>query len=185
MKKVFLTIAVLTFSTSLFSQVNLKIGHINSQELLMAMPENDSAQVKMGKLANEMQNQFQEMQNEYNNKYQDFINKRATYSELIQKTKNAELQDLAQRIQDFQQTADQDLQKQRANIYKPVIDKANKAIADVAKENGFTYILDLAQGGVIYVDENSMDILPLVKQKLGLPDKPASTKAIPPTGKYN
>lgn len=183
MRKVLLTITALTFSTLLFSQVNLKIGHINSQELLMAMPENDSAQVKIGKLANEMQNQFQEMQNEYNSKYQDFIGKRDTYSDLIKQTKNSELQNLAQRIQDFQQTAEQDMQKQRANIYKPVIDKANKAIAEVAKENGFTYIIDLAQGSFIYVDDTAPDILPLVKQKLGLPDKVTPSKSTPPSGK--
>ena len=183
MKKAILTIAVLTLSTAVFSQVNLKIGHINSQELLMAMPENDSAQVKIGKLGNEMQSQFQEMQNEYNNKYQDFAAKRATYSDAILKTKNAELQDLAQRIQDFQQTADQDMQKQRAAIYKPVIDKANKAIAEVAKENGYTYILDVAQGSVIYVDENAPDILPLVKKKLGLADKSSPSDPAPSTVK--
>jgi len=112
------------------------------------------------------------MQNEYGNKYKDFMSKRDSYSELIRQTKSSELQEIEQRIQQFQQTAEQELQSQRVNLYKPVLDKANKAIAEVAKSNGFTYILDLAQGSVIYYDETSTDISPLVKQKLGLPDKP-------------
>jgi outer membrane protein len=62
------------------------------------------------------------------------------------------------------------------NIYKPILEKANKAIAEVAKENGFTYILDLAQGGVIFYSETSTDILPLTKQKLGLSNKPGPSK---------
>jgi outer membrane protein len=38
----------------------------------------------------------------------------------------------------------------------------------VARENGFTYIFDLSRGSVIYFSEQSEDILPLVKKKLGL-----------------
>ena len=52
---------------------------------------------------------------------------------------------------------------------QPVLQKAEKAIKDVAKENGFTYIFDLARGPIIYFDETmSIDILPLVKAKLGI-----------------
>lgn len=174
MKTLFLTIVALAVTTIAFAQSTLKIGHINSQELLLAMPENDSAQVKIDKVAKDLQNQFQTMQNEYTNKYKDFMSKNDSYSELIKQTKSSELQDIEQRIQQFQQTAEQELQSQKLNLYKPVLDKANKAISEVAKSNGFTYILDLAQGGVIYYDETSTDILPLVKQKLGLPDKPKS-----------
>lgn len=179
MKKVFLTIAVLALATVAFAQLSLKIGHINSQELIQAMPENDSAQVKIEKVAKDLQDQFQTMQNEYGTKYKDFMSKRDSYSELIRQTKSSELQEIEQRIQQFQQTAEQELQRQKVNLYKPVLDKANKAIFEVAKLNGFTYILDLAQGGVIYYDESSIDISPLVKQKLGLPDKPKSAVTNP------
>ena len=103
-----------------------------------------------------------------NNKYQDYISKKDTYSDLIRQTKETELNQMNQRIQQFQSTAEQDLQKQRTDIFKPILDKANKAIAEVAKENGFTYVLDLSAGTVIYHSDTSVDILLLVKQKLGL-----------------
>ena len=144
------------------------IGHINSQELLQAMPESDSAQVKLEKAAKELQSQLESMQVELNNKYQDYISKKDTYSDLIRQTKETELNQMNQRIQQFQSTAEQDLQKQRTDIFKPILDKANKAIAEVAKENGFTYVLDLSAGTVIYHSDTSVDILLLVKQKLGL-----------------
>ena len=89
------------------------------------------------------------------------------------------LQEMQQRIQQFQQTAEQDVQKQRVEIFKPILDKANKAIADIAKENGFTYILDITQGAVIYHAETSIDILPQVKQKLGLSNKPKPAATTP------
>jgi outer membrane protein len=168
MKKIVLSIIAITFSIAAFSQAGLKIGHINSQELLQAMPENDSAQVKLEKSSKEAQSQLETMNVELNSKYQDYISKRDTYSELIKQTKETELQQMNQRIQQFQTTAEQDLQKQRTDIYKPIIDKANNAISEVAKANGFTYILDISGGVVLYHAENSIDILPLVKQKLGL-----------------
>jgi outer membrane protein len=168
MKKLFLSVFVVVISATLFGQTNLKIGHINSQELLQAMPESDSAQAKLEKAAKELQSQLESMQVELNNKYQDYISKKDTYSDLIRQTKETELNQMNQRIQQFQSTAEQDLQKQRTDIFKPILDKANKAISEVAKENGFTYILDTSSGTVIFHSDTSIDILSLVKQKLGL-----------------
>jgi outer membrane protein len=152
----------------LVAQPNLKIGHINTQELLQAMPETDSAQLKLEKMQKELQSQLEVMQVELNNKYQDYLSKRDSYSELVRQTKEDELQNIQQRIQQFAQNADQDLQKKRSELYKPILDKANKAIEEVARENGFTYILDLSSGVVLFHSDSSLDILPLVKAKLKL-----------------
>lgn len=168
MRKIISTVIAVIISASLFAQPGLKLGHINSQDLLEAMPESDTAKNKLEKATKELQNQLETMQVEFNNKYQDYITKRDSLSELIRQTKEAELQQMNQRIQQFQTNAEQVLQKQRTEIFKPILDKANKAISDVAKENAFTYILDLSAGTVIYHSDNSINILPLVKQKLGL-----------------
>jgi len=169
MKKVYLIISIFVgFITVSPAQQNIKLGHINSQELLEAMPETDSAQKKLEKLTKDLQSQLESMQVELNNKYQDYLSKRDTYSELIRQTKEDELQTIQQRIQQFSQTAEQDIQKKRSELYKPILDKANKAIDEVGKENGFTYIFDLSAGVVVFHSENSTDILPLVKEKLKL-----------------
>ena len=110
-------ITLMTFISNLFAQLNLKIGHINSQELLQAMPENDSAQVKLEKATKEIQDQYKAMQVEYSDKYQDFISKRDSYSDLIKQTKSMELQSIEQRIQEFQQNAEQGLQMQKVVMW--------------------------------------------------------------------
>ena len=48
-----------------------------------------------------------------------------------------------------------------------MIEKANQAINNVAKENGFTYVFDTASGSLLVFPDGD-DILPLVKTKLGL-----------------
>ena len=173
MKKLFALLSFVGITLcggNIFGQTTLKLGHINSQELFISMPESDSAQKKLEKAKTIMQTTLEELQVEFNKKYEDF-NKLAqdpTASELILKTKEDELRSLQERIQTFQQQAEQDLGNQRVALFKPIQDKAVKAVNDVAAENGFTYIFDTAGGALVYTSPESQDILALVKAKLGL-----------------
>ena len=65
---------------------NFKFGHINSQELLSKMPDRDSAEVKLKKYTQTLQEQIEELQVEFNKKYQDYLQKRATFSDAIRET---------------------------------------------------------------------------------------------------
>jgi len=172
MKRLFVSlsfVAITLFGGSISGQT-LKLGHINSQELFLAMPESDSAQKKLEKAKDLMQTTLEQLQVEFNKKYEDFnrLAQEPTSSELILKTKEDELRSLQERIQVFQQQAEQDLGNQRVALFKPIQDKAVKAVNDVAAENGFTYIFDTAGGVLVYTSPDSQDILALVKAKLGL-----------------
>jgi outer membrane protein len=159
------------FSVALVNgQQKLKIGHINSQELLAAMPASDSAQKKLEKIAQDHEAILDEMTVEFNKKLDAYRKalSAGTLSDLAKSTKEGELQDLQNRIQTFQQTAQDDLQQKRVELFTPVQDSALKAVNAVAEENGFTYILDTGMGAVVYSSPDSQDILPLVKAKLGL-----------------
>jgi outer membrane protein len=151
-------------------QQKLKIGHINSQELLAAMPESDSAQKRLEAITKEHEDLLDEMTVEFNKKLDAYrkATEAGTLSDLAKTTKEAELQDLQTRIQTFQQTAQEDLQQKRAELFTPVQDAALKAVNAVAEENGFTYIFDTGMGAVVYSSPDAIDILPLVKAKLGL-----------------
>lgn len=158
------------FGGNLFGQGTLKLGHINSQLVFAAMPESDSAQKKLERAAKQIQATLEELQVDFNKKYEDFnkLTNDPGTGELILKTKQEELQSLNQRIQTFQQQAEQDIASQRTELFKPIQEKAIKAVSDVAEENGFTYIFDSAGGALAYYSPDSQDILPLVKAKLGL-----------------
>lgn len=162
----FALLAVLAFKSN--AQDNIKLGHINSQELFQAMPESDSAQKILQKSAKEIEETLEQLQVEFNQKYEDYMQNVDSYSDLIRSTKEQELQQLQQRIQQFQAQAEQDLQNQRTKLLQPIQEKALKAVNDVAEENGFTYIFDSSLGAIVYSAENTKDILPLVKAKLGI-----------------
>ncbi|NUM49702.1 MAG: OmpH family outer membrane protein [Flavobacteriales bacterium] len=166
MIKKILFAGLMLFSVASFAQKTQKLGHINSNELLMAMPERTKIQKDLEEYAKQLQSQLQTMEAEWQGKVQDFKAKEGQMTELIRNTKVKEITDLEQRIQDFQETAQKDLQNKEGELLQPLIDKAKKAIEDVAKENGFTYILDSSVGVLLYTAGE--DILPLVKKNLKL-----------------
>jgi outer membrane protein len=161
-------VMILAFGQNAAAQ-NFKFGHINSDELFSIMPERDTIISQMEALRTELQNTLEIMQVEYNNKLNDYTNQVDKLSDLVRQTKEEELVGLQQRITNFQQNADQQLQNKQMELMQPVIQKAEKAIKDVAREEGFTYIFDLSRGPIIYFDETkSKNILDKVKAKLGI-----------------
>ena len=164
-------IAVAVSALTVNAQQKLKIGHINSQELLALMPESDSAQKQLEKIANDHQLVLEEMSVEFNKKFEAYrlALDAGTLSDLARASKEAELEDLQTRIQQFEQTAQQDLQQKRMEIFTPVQEKALNAVNEVAEENGFTYVFDTGMGALVYTAPDSQNILDMVKVKLGLP----------------
>lgn len=148
---------------------SFKFGHINSDELFMLMPERDTLIAQLEAYQTELANMEEIMQVEFNNKYNDYVNTADNLTDLVRTTKEEELQSIQEKINNFRQRAQQDMQQKQAELTQPVLQKAEKAIKDVAKENGFTYVFDLSRGPIIYFDEEiSTDILPMVKTKLGI-----------------
>lgn len=165
MKRMILAVAILSMAFVLNAQ---KFGHVTSELLLEDMPEYDSAQVKMQNLRAQYELEMEQIQVEINKKIEAFNKAEATMSDLIKEAKASEIQEMQMRLQNFQQTANQDLQQQGMVFMQPVMEKARKAIDDVAKEHGLIYVFDISQGNPIYTSEESLDMLPLVKAKLGL-----------------
>lgn len=144
-----------------------KFGHLNSNELLLAMPEREVIEKEIKAMASRYEGQLMAMQKELEAKYQEFQANESTMSDAIQETKYKELTDLDQRIKDFQEKASTELGKKEKELTDPLIAKARKAIEDVAKENNFTYIFDNSAGFLLY-SGGGQDVTALVKKKLGL-----------------
>lgn len=169
MKKalIVLVVALLAMGGSAFAQKTVKLGHINSTDLMQIMPGRDSAQAALQKEVTELEEQLKGMQAELEKQYNEYQEKQAGWSELIRESQMKRIQDLNGRIQEFQENAQKQLQERQEALLKPIIDRAKAAIEEVAKANGYTYIFDSSMGTLLY-SQDSDDILPLVKKKLGL-----------------
>jgi len=171
MKSIKKSIALITLMLLIasfgYSQATLKLGHIDSNQILSLMPETDSLQQELKNYADYLDQQMSDMAMEYQKKVTDYQENAATMSDLIRQTKEKEITDLQARIQAFQQSADQDLANKQAELFNPLIEKVKNAIDEVGRENGYNYIFDVGTGAVLFY-ENGDDVLPLVKKKLGI-----------------
>ena len=167
MKKTILLIAVLCCisSFSLNAQSNGKYGHVNSSEILKAMPGVDSISIKLQAFQDELQAMYESYMTEYQTKKQKFDKDAGTMSSTVRQIREQELVDLQNRIQDFQNGVQQDLEEKQYELAKPFQDKIQGAINAVAKEYQFNYIFDTQ---ILLYYDGGEDITPLVKKKLGI-----------------
>ena len=163
--KVFVLVALTLAAMSVSAQV--KLGHIETQKLIQAMPEWTAAQKTFEEEQKKVNTELNSLREQFQTKLAEYSEKMKTYSEAMRATTEEELQGLQQRIQRFQETAMAQLEKTQNDLMQPVMEKALNAIKEVGKENGFTYIFDM-NAGILYAAENSQDVLSLVKKKLGL-----------------
>ena len=89
---------------------NLKFGHINRNELIQALPEFDSANVKLQSFQKELVNALELMSVELNNKNDTYTKESKNYTDIVRQTKEQELVDMNRRIQEFQTNAQEQLQ---------------------------------------------------------------------------
>ena len=157
----------ITFSSSTQAQNPIKIGYIDFNTLISAMPGIDSVKIKLQKYQQTLSDQMDAMGAEFENKYLDYQSKSSGMSDLIKQTKEKELSDLQGRIDAFKSKAQQDFQAKQTELLQPIISKAKDAVKEVAKENKFTYVINSIEDIVLY-SEPADDIMPLVKKKLGI-----------------
>jgi outer membrane protein len=164
---IFTIIIILTCAGQNAGAQNFKFGYINRDELFKSIPEYDSATVKIEKLRQELVSQLGAMETDLSKKTADFNDANKNISDVIRKVKDQEIKDLNTRIQVFQLQANQQINNKNSELIQPIITKAEKAIKDVSKEQGFTFVFDAAV--LYYFDEKkSTNLIPLVRAKLGL-----------------
>jgi len=164
MKKILILSAAIiacTFS-SLYAQ---KYGHINSGEILKAMPGIDSVQIKMADFQKELENIYQGMVNEFQTKKDKFDKDAGTMTSTVRQLREKELTDLQARIMEFQNSAQADIEEKQFELLKPFQDKLQKAINDVAKEGQYSYIFDTQ---ILLYADGGEEITAFVKKKLGM-----------------
>jgi outer membrane protein len=142
------------------------------------LPESKQIENELKTHGTQLDNQLKAKYSEYQTKLNTYNGMPATTPDAIKKDKEGELMQLQESIQKFQQEAQSSLQKKETDLMAPVFAKVGKAIEDVAKENGFTYVLaPQAVGGgdiVLYGDEQ-YNISTLVLKKLGITPAPPTT----------
>ncbi|MFY0712477.1 OmpH family outer membrane protein [Seonamhaeicola sp. NFXS20] len=165
LKTILLATAVCIGSIS-FSQAQSKIAHINTQELIAAMPEMKNAQKELEALQKTYQTDYQSTITEFQNKVKQYEAEAPTKTDEENAKRGQEIQGMQQNIQQFQNDAAQDIEKKRMDLLQPITEKAKAAILKVARAQGFDYVLDSSVGVTILAD--GKNLLDDVKKELGI-----------------
>ncbi len=145
-----------------------KFGHINSSQLLRIMPEREQAQKKLQEEIQSLSETLDELQVEYNKKLQAYVEAQENLSNTVRQLRESELRELQNRMQQFQATAQEDIQQREIELMQPIFEKIENTIAEVARERGYIYVFDLDGNSVLYFSDDSEDVFPFVREKMGI-----------------
>ena len=164
MKKLFI-IALAAFAT--LSASAQTFGRVNFSELVALMPEMDQAREVIAASQKEAEETYSAMVEEYQSKLSQYQQKQATWTAAIRESKEKELYDMQNRIQEFQQNIAQELQQQQSQLQAPIYEKANNAVREIAKAKKLTALFDTTQA--LYFDEALVvDITAEARKALGI-----------------
>ena len=145
---------------------DVKIAFVNTQEVITAMPELAAMEKQMTEINENYKKELKQMQDEYQKKYSDYIAQQDSLTENIKLRRMQEIQDIQERINNFLQVAEQDVQKKQQELFTPIQQKVQTTIKAVGDEKGYMYIIDPSV--LLYKGTSAVDATPFVKSKLGL-----------------
>ncbi len=166
---------------------SLKLGYTNIDYVLSQTPEAKDIQNQLTIQRTQTENELKRMQKELEDKYGAYEKGAAQMSDVIRKDRETELQGLQSRIQEFSQTAQTSLQTKYQQLVNPVVQKIQKAIDAVAKEENYQYVFNLDAGAntipILLVAPEENNITDSVLKKLGIdPAKAAAAAKAASTG---
>ena len=169
-----LTLAVVLLFAGASAANAQKFGRVDLTAIITAMPEFEEANKNLEAYSMDLQDQLEQIQVEFNTRLADYEKNMSTMTDSIRQLKEQELGQLQQRFQDFQQIAQQDMQRKEAEVMNPIYEKANEAVKKVATEGGYMALFSTAgdqaaSAGLAYFDPAALtDITPEVKKVLGV-----------------
>ena len=165
--KKLLVAGVLFFGVMTTVNAQSKVAHINSQELVAAMPETKQMQEELKKVAQAYDTEYKSQTSSLQAKLQKYDAEAPTQTDAENEKRRNEVGELQKKLQVYAQEAQQQLEKRRVDLYKPISEKAQKAIKDIAAAKGIQYVMDSSPGSGLIVFTGE-DLMPAVKAKLGI-----------------
>ena len=166
MKRIFSLILGLLALVSVQAQDPCKIGYIERTALLANMPEVAQVEAQLSQLNILYTKEYDRMTTEYNEKIKAYMATGKSLSEPIKLARQAEITEYEERMALYKKRYTDEVKKQTTLLWAPINNKVKQAIETVAKAQGVSIVLD--QATPLYVSASCVDLLPLVKQELGI-----------------
>lgn len=152
-----------------------KIAHIDFSKVVASMPEMQALNKNLEKIEKTWKDELQGMEKKLQDKYTKYSAESDKQTKAINEKRALEIQDDQKRLNQSKQMAQTDMQQKMNDGLTPIVEKARKAIQEIADSKGITYVIDTSKG-ILIVFEKGEDLYPAVKAKLGLIELPVAKK---------
>ena len=168
MKKILVIAAVALMSLSATAQ-ELKWAYVDFNELVMLMPEMDSARATMEENQKTNEEILVAMYDEYQTKYQQYQQKQATWTPAIRESKEKEIMELQSRLEQTQQSLQQEMQQLQQSLQAPIYEKAQNTVNELAKAKGVAFVFE--KSSMLYMDPaQGIDLTVEARKALNIPE---------------
>lgn len=157
-----------TFGIVTVTSAQSKIAHIDTQELIEAMPDYQSAMSQLDKIQKTYRSDVQDMMKEADTKSKLYQSEAESKTDEENMKRSKELQSAQQKIMKYQQNAQDKIQEKNEELMRPILEKARTAIQKVARAKGYDYVLNATTGGGAVLLADGYDLMDDVKKDLGI-----------------
>ncbi|MFL2571349.1 MAG: OmpH family outer membrane protein [Parvicellaceae bacterium] len=161
MKRIITVLAIALISSTGIAQ---KLGHLNSQTIMLEMPDYESAKKELELFRTEKTKELEMYQKLFQESLQTYEQEKGTLTADARQRKESQLMEKQQKIEKIAYDAENEMQQKEQELLQQIMKKVSDAVKLVAQKNSYDYVFDLSS--VLYAGgENIED---LVKKQLGL-----------------
>lgn len=128
--------------TSLSASAQIKIGYLNPQKVLDELPQTVALRQSMEQFIQQKQQELIELEKTVNDEYALFLQNAVNLEEVQLQSEQARLEGLRDELTQKQQSAEQEVQRKRAELLSPILEKMDEAVAAIAKEMNLDFVLN-------------------------------------------
>jgi len=167
-KKILLAVALMLPMLGASAQTSVKLGLVDTNAIIQAMPDTQEAQKKVADASKKYEEEYARLGEEMKRMYDELANMDQNELAAIRERKTKEFQDYQVKVQNFEQSAQQDLQRMQQELLAPIFQKIKDAVESVGKEGGYGMIQDYNPQQTLYFAAPVVDVTSQVKSKLGI-----------------
>lgn len=166
-KKILLAIAI---ALPMSAAAQAKFGVIDMNPVFEALPETAAMKAQLLESQKKYEDELKNLQDEIDKLYTEFqtLEQDPNTPQSIKERRMQDIQDRYQKVQQFRNTAQEDLGRQQQQLTAPIEQKIMDAIKAVGTEGGYTFIFPNEQMMILYKGADVTDVTPAVRTKLGL-----------------
>jgi outer membrane protein len=146
-----------------------RIAHINSEAIMQALPEAIDAQRTIDGLVSQWDQELQKMQDDWKKKLDEYDKKKLILTDQARAETERQLRDMDQAIIEFRNRKfgqNGELFQKQNEVMKPVQNKLFQVLDEVAKEDGWDYILDKSGDILLLYANEQNDLTQKVLQRM-------------------